>query len=203
MWRYVLPEAKVGLARRICLTGAESTGKTTLARRLAEHFDTEWIREYGRDYTVEKIMAGTGGVWETPDFVHIAHMQQHLEDEAARIAGPLLFCDTDALATSLWHERYLGFVDPEVHALADSRQYDLFVLCGDEVAYEHDGVRDTEHQRAWMQERFREELAARPEPWIEARGPVEARLDAVVATVERLGLLTPASIFARQRFADH
>jgi NadR type nicotinamide-nucleotide adenylyltransferase len=201
MWRYILPEAKVGLCRRICLNGAGSTGKTTLARRLADHYDTDWVREYGRDYTVEKVAAGTGGTWDTADLVHIAHMQQVLEDEATRLAGPLLFCDTDALATQLWHERYVGHMDAEIQALVDARRYDLYVLCGDEIPLEDDGVRDTDELRGWMQQRFREELDKRPEPWIEVRGQVAERLDAVVAEIGRLRLLEPDSIFDRSRFA--
>ncbi len=200
MWRYILPEAKVGLCRRICLNGAGSTGKTTLARRLADHYETDWVREYGRDYTVEKVAAGTAGTWDTPDLVHIAHMQQVLEDEATRLAGPLLFCDTDALATQLWHERYVGHPDPEIQALIDGRQYDLYVLCGDEIALEDDGVRDTDELRGWMQQRFREELEKRPEPWIEAGGSVEQRLRAIADEIERLGLLRPDSIFDPARF---
>lgn len=40
---------------RVCIVGAESTGKTVLAQNLAKHFNTEWVPEYGRDYTDEKI----------------------------------------------------------------------------------------------------------------------------------------------------
>ena len=40
-----------GDVKRVCLLGAESTGKTTLAAALAERFDTVWNPEYGRPYT--------------------------------------------------------------------------------------------------------------------------------------------------------
>jgi len=36
---------------RICLLGAESTGKTTLAAALAVAYETVWNPEYGRVYT--------------------------------------------------------------------------------------------------------------------------------------------------------
>ena len=38
---------------RIVLFGPESTGKTTLAKQLAAHFNTEWVPEYMREY-IEK-----------------------------------------------------------------------------------------------------------------------------------------------------
>ena len=39
---------------RVVLYGPESTGKTTLAQALANHFQTEWVREFARDYLQKK-----------------------------------------------------------------------------------------------------------------------------------------------------
>ena len=61
---------------RVVLYGPESTGKTTLAQALANHFQTEWVQEFARDYLQKKweeqqavctledlpiIVAGSGG----------------------------------------------------------------------------------------------------------------------------------------------
>ncbi|MEQ1504804.1 MAG: helix-turn-helix domain-containing protein [Myxococcota bacterium] len=62
-WHQLAPCVKAGLARRVVLVGAESTGKTTLARALAERLagrgdawaDTRWVPEYGRDYTIRAV----------------------------------------------------------------------------------------------------------------------------------------------------
>lgn len=172
--------------RRVCLTGAESTGKTTLCRVLAERHHTVWVHEYGRDHTVEKIRRGTNDHWTTEDFVVIARRQQELEDEAATRALGWLFCDTDALATALWHERYLGTRATEVEAIAAQRTYDLFVLCDIDVPFERDGVRFGEMDRPAMHRRFVEELDRRPEPWILASGPLEQRVATVEAAMARL-----------------
>ena len=37
--------------KRVCLLGAESTGKSTLAEALARRYATLWNPEYGRPYT--------------------------------------------------------------------------------------------------------------------------------------------------------
>src|SRR5581483_9617149 len=50
-WYFLEPPVRAYYARRICLIGAESTGKTTLARALAEHYQTVWVPEYGREYS--------------------------------------------------------------------------------------------------------------------------------------------------------
>ena len=39
---------------KIVLFGPESTGKTTLAKHLAEHFKTLWVPEYMRGYLQQK-----------------------------------------------------------------------------------------------------------------------------------------------------
>ena len=40
---------------RIVLVGPESTGKTTLAKYLADYFDTVWVREYLREFAENKL----------------------------------------------------------------------------------------------------------------------------------------------------
>ena len=199
-WPHLPPAVRAGLTRRVCFVGAESTGKTTLSRRLAERLGTVWVPEYGRDYTIDKMNEGTNDHWTTDDFVLIARRQGELEDEIAESAGTLLLCDTDAFATAVWHERYLHAPAPAVEAIADARTYDLYVLCGIDVPFEQDGVRFSESIRPWMQQRFRDGLAARREPWIEITGPVEERAAAVEAEIERLGLLRAPSMLGRARW---
>ena len=43
-----------GGLRTVVLTGSESTGKTTLARRLAAHHETAWSSEFVREYLERK-----------------------------------------------------------------------------------------------------------------------------------------------------
>src|SRR4051794_10710127 len=97
---------------RVVLTGAESTGKTTTARALAERYRTRWIPEYGRIYT--EWFHEPSDRWESNEFVHIARVQNELEDTVAPLVETLLLCDTDSLLTALWHERYLGRASYEV-----------------------------------------------------------------------------------------
>ena len=204
-WGELPPAVRGGLTRRVCFVGAESSGKTTLSRLMAGRHGTTWVPEYGRDYTVEKIAEGTNDHWDTDDFVMIARRQGELEDDTAEGAGPLLFCDTDAFATAIWHERYLHFRTTLVEDIADARRYDLYVLCGIDVPFEADGVRFSEYIRPWMQQRFRDGLRSRArrfhEPWVELPGPVDARVDALEAEVQRLGLLTAPSMLDRARWA--
>ena len=152
---------------------------------LAKRHHTTWVHEYGRDHTVEKTRLGTNDHWTTADFVTIARRQVELEDAAAAEAHHFVFCDTDALATALWHERYLGHRSPEVDVLAAAHRYDLYVLCDIDVPYEHDGVRFDPLARPHMHARFVEELNKRSEPWILVSGTLDERMDRIDADLER------------------
>lgn len=186
-WHRLEPPVRAWLTRRIAVVGAESTGTTTLARALAEHYETEWVAEHGRALTEELVRAGTpieAIDWSAVDFAEIARTQHAHEDAAARQAAPVLICDTDALATCVWRERYVGESTPELEALARERHYALYILTGDDIPFQQDGMRDGERLRGWMTQRFRERLAGRPEPWIEVRGTHDRRMAAAVAAID-------------------
>jgi nicotinamide riboside kinase len=177
-------------ARRVVVVGAESTGKTTLAQDLSAALSAPWVPEYGREYTYEKL-AREGGpdaqmerlVWTSADFVAIARAQNALEARAA--TGPLLICDTDAFATAIWHERYLGTRSAEVEALAIATPSLYLLTHHDDVAFESDEIRDGERFRAWMTETFAERLRASPHRVVVVRGSREARVAAASGAIAR------------------
>lgn len=175
--------------KRICVVGAESTGTTTLAQELAQHYQTLWVPEYGREYT-EKLAEQGVDVWHyhwrSEEFVHLVKVQQEREDLAAAQANRVLICDTDALATAIWHEHYLHRRSAEVEALANQRHYALYILTACDIPFVQDSIREGEHTRAWMTRRFEEELALRPEPWIKVSGSPQDRLRAAVKAVDGL-----------------
>lgn len=186
-WAFIGPGPRAWYARRVCLVGAESTGTTTLTGRLAERFGTTWVGEYGREYSIPK--DARGETWSTDDFVNIARRQLELEEAAARACDRIVFCDTDPMTTALWHETYLGRPAPEVMAIAQAHRYDLTFLTAADFPWVQDGTRASDDQRQRMQRRFETEVARRPEPVIELRGSIDARLVTALATIdERLGL---------------
>ena len=172
-----------GDVKRICLLGAESTGKTTLAAALARAYGTAWNPEYGRPYT--EIGRPRDAPWTSAEFTHIARMQCWYEDCLAAGARELLFCDTDAFTTAVFHEVYLG--EP-THAFDDllERRYDLFVVCGLDVPWRHDGIREFEEKRRWMHDRYLERSRASGSPWVLVHGSQEERIAGARAAVDRL-----------------
>ncbi len=173
---FLAPCVRAHYVRRVAIMGAESTGTTTLARSLAVLYDTVWVEEYGREYWIEKVRRGKEDVWTEDEFVHIAQEQARREDLAARTANRVLFCDTDAFATSLWFERYLGRRSAKVEAVSAGRGYDLTFLTGAEIPFVQDGWRDGEHIRTDMHRRFVERLEEEGRPYVLLEGSLERRL---------------------------
>jgi HTH-type transcriptional repressor of NAD biosynthesis genes len=169
--------------KRVCLLGAESTGKSTLAEALASRFDTLWNPEYGRPYT--QIGRPADAPWTSWEFAHIAHIHCWYEDFLATLARAVLFSDTDAFTTSVFHEVYLGTPATGFEELV-ARRYDLFVVCGLDVRWRHDGIREFEAQRRAMHDRYLERARRSGSPWVIVEGPPEVRLEAAAAEVERL-----------------
>lgn len=188
---WALPAAvRAWFVRRVVVTGAESTGTTTLAQALTAHYGLPSVPEFGREWTTLR-EGGLEAPWHTAEFDLVAREQARREDDAARrTPRPLLVCDTDVTTTAIWHERYVGRPSPSVAALAEPRVPDLYLLTGDEIPFVQDGWRDGEHVRHAMQQRFRDELARRHEragvPWVELRGTPDERFAAAVALVDDL-----------------
>lgn len=189
-WTMLSPAVRAHYVRRVVITGAESTGTSTLAQALAAHLGCPWVPEYGREWTLIR-PEGLSAPWRTDEFVSIAQVQNANEDAAARTTpNRWIVCDTDSLATALWHERYMGALSPAVGAIA-AKQVKPFarILTGDEIPFVQDGIRDGEHIRQAMQGRFREILSnpeAQGAPWIEVHGSVEERLAATLAFLRDL-----------------
>lgn len=204
-WEFLSPAVRAGLARRVVIVGAESTGTTTLSRDLVKALrarggvwgQTGWVAEYGREYSANLLALARANdsqtlvqdiVWDTKDFAEIAAEQCRREHRAAMHGGPLLVCDTDALATCIWHERYMGYLSDEVGLIAAAMPTRALYLLTSEVGvpFEDDGLRDGEHLRSWMNERFREVLSMQPVPWLELNGPPAERCAMALNAIDKM-----------------
>ncbi|MDV9189999.1 AAA family ATPase [Streptomyces sp. SR27] len=203
-WDFLEPPVRAALTRRIVVLGAESTGTTTMALALADHYRgrggiwarTRYVAEYGREYSELKLAElraeRPGADWSdvtfhSSDFPVIAQRQAELEEEAARDGSPVLFCDTDAFATTIWHERYMGTASTATGEVAAHGRQHLWLLTDHRgVDFEDDGLRDGEHLRPWMTARFLTQLAHTGRRTAVLSGPHEERLAAAVAAVDGL-----------------
>ncbi len=92
-------------------TGPESSGKTTLAKKLATYFNVPLVDEYVRQYFSEK----GNTAYTLPDLKKIAQGQLKSE-QSARLTATLqkkvfYLCDTDLITLKIWSEEVFGVCD--------------------------------------------------------------------------------------------
>lgn len=126
---------------RVCFHGAESTGKSVLARQLEARFGYPWVPEYGRQYCEER---GTDLTMD--DLLAIAEGQDAAMCAAAENEPPVLILDTDPLMTAAWAQMLFGEVPEELLAYDKA---ELYLLFAPDVPWVADGTRffGTEQER--------------------------------------------------------
>lgn len=167
--------------RTVVLHGVESTGKSVLAERLARHFGSVWVPEYGR------AQAEVHGVeMDATDLTLIGEAQTAMIAAWRRWATRFLFADTDALMTAAWARMMLGSA-PD--ALLNHPCADLYLLLEPDVAWVDDGTRiyGSDASRGQFATLCRDVLNEAGVRWVAIRGDWDARFDAAVAAVVELG----------------
>jgi len=170
-----------GLARRVVLTGSESTGKTTLTADLARHYGAVWVPEYVRSYAAWKSAPLDAG-----DVEPIAQGQIAVQDAALLRARRLLLLDTDLLSTAVYARHYYGRCPDWVTQAVLARSADLYLLCDIDVPWAADPQRDRPDEREQLQALFEEALRSRNFPVVAIRGSWRERFDAARKAIDAL-----------------
>jgi NadR type nicotinamide-nucleotide adenylyltransferase len=164
---------------KICLHGAESTGKSTLGGQLSAHFGCELVPEYGRSYCQVH-----GTAIDMAALVHIGQVQDALNLESAMRAreGRVVF-DTDSLITSVWAQMMFGKADPWL--AASEPVADLYLLMDVDLPFVDDGLRV--YQKPEDRQRFfdlsKAVLEERSVRWALVSGDGQARLEAALEAI--------------------
>ena len=175
--------------QRIVIFGTESTGKSTLAERLAEYFGEPWSREYAREF-----WDAQDGRIAAEDLDAIGRGQIANEESAAAQARRVVFSDTDLLTCTLWNDALFPGACPawvREQAEVRARRVARYLLCDADVPFVADPQRcfPDEASRARARNVWRDALVMRGLPFVEIRGAwAERERRAIVAVEEILGL---------------
>ena len=166
------------LITKVVFLGAPSTGKTTLAEKLAKHHNTVCMPEYGREY------------WDThqcdrrltlDQLVDVAEGHRQREEVLFQETNGVIFIDTDATTTYMFSMYYHAAAHPRLAELANDvlNRYDLFFLCDTDMPYEDTWDRSGDAKRQMMQEQIKADLNARSIPYVTLNGTLEQRIERV------------------------
>ncbi len=165
---------------RVCLTGVESTGKSTLAPLLAARFGGVVMPEYGREW------AETRGLDFRPEALRTIAAEHAARRTALAATGPALIIeDTDIVMTAAWNRMLHGNADPMLAAIpADA---DLYLLFAPDTPWVNDGTRQFGgFERARFHAIIVDELTRRAIKPVLIGGDWPRRLEQASAAIETL-----------------
>ena len=144
-WEYLPNCVRKYYTKKVCVIGTESTGKTTLVRKLAKELNTSHVEEAGR-----YICDDAGGIdnMQKYHYFEILFKHKQLEKEAMEFANKVLLIDTDSLITLYYYNLGFGMMsDLDIafkniaEGISKLNNYDLYIFLEPDVEWVQDGTR--------------------------------------------------------------
>jgi NadR type nicotinamide-nucleotide adenylyltransferase len=170
---------------KIVITGAESSGKTTLTNQLARHFKGAFVLEYARSFFEQK--KTTSYVYE--DLLKIAKGQIRLENKIIKnnFESKLCILDTDLITIKIWSIVKFGKCDDWILKQIETRKYDFYLLCSPEgIVWEADPLRENPQNRNELFELYEKELIFYDKKYVVLKGNEVERLNGTIPILEKV-----------------
>ena len=173
-WHYLPDIVKPYFVKRIAIMGPESVGKSTLTKKLATYYKTNFVMEYGRlVYEINNSVT-------IDDFIPISKGRQGIEDWIIKDSNKLLFCDTEDLTTFIFSKMYHPEEAYKVKEyfddiLSTKPKYDLYLLLKPDCDAIQDGTRNFLKERREHYEVIKNEMTNRGYNFVEISGSWDER----------------------------
>ncbi|GAO27588.1 AAA family ATPase [Geofilum rubicundum] len=165
----------------IVITGAESSGKSTLTGQLSKVFAGMGVFEYARDY-VERLKRP----YQQKDVETVAKRQLYFackirKDHAN--SDIFVFFDTFLIVTKIWLEEVYHNSPIWLNQAIIDNKPDLVLLCEPDLEWQADGVRENSDKRDYLFHRYRKELEYYQIPYSIVNGKGDKRLQLAVQSI--------------------
>ena len=169
--------------KKIVIIGPESTGKSTLSKQLAQHYNTLWVPEYAREYLEQ-----TGVSYLYEDLLVIAREQRQREEMLSGHTKELLFIDTDLQVIKVWSEFVFNKCHSWILNQVAQSNYDLYLLCNVDLPWVADNLREYPdlHTRLILYQYYKDIMINQSVPWVEISGNYEGRLMKAITAVDNI-----------------
>jgi len=166
---------------KVVIIGPESTGKSTLTQALAAQYSEPWVPEFAREYLLQ-----LDRTYRFDDLLEMARGQIECEDERAKQAKEILFCDTDLRVIKIWSEHKYGRTHPWITQQIQHRKYDLYLLTDIDIPWQEDPLREhpDPDMRTYFMQLYEQVLESSGVPWVKISGSSDERVRAGIAAIE-------------------
>ena len=135
---------------RVGIIGPECTGKSTLARYLANRYHGVLVPEYAREY-----MENLNRPYTVEDVETIArHQIEHLQ----KLKDGLYFFDTELIITKVWFEHKYGSCPAWLEQAIHDYPMDVYLLTYPDIEWKPDPVRENPDIRLELFDRYESEI---------------------------------------------
>jgi len=167
----------------VCLTGPESSGKTTLAKQLAEELAVPLVEEVARDYLSGRLD------YTSEDVLQIAEMQIAQEKALRAVTRGLLICDTDISVIQIWWQEKYGDLVAEVEAALAARSPRVYLLLQPDLPWQPDPLRENPDDQERLFDRYVAMLEDSGFPFRVVSGQGNARIRSALEHLAELKVL--------------
>ena len=167
--------------KKVVITGPECTGKTYLAKALANHYNTRWVPEFARDF-----LNNLDRPYVEEDLLEIAKGQLNLESQFEKEGSPILFYDTNLTVIIVWQQYKFGRCYPELIAKMNHCEYDLHLLTKPDIPWVHDRQRENPEDRDELFEIYKHELDQNKLTYASIYGDFETRIKKAIDAVDSI-----------------
>ena len=167
---------------KVAITGPESTGKSTLAEKLAHHYKTDFVPEYSRTY-----LENFEGRYTEDDVVEIAKGQHNLILEEEKKSSKILIADTEVVVCKIWVEYVFKHSNKVIDEILKQQDFDLYLLCDIDLPWTYDPLRENPNieERKELFEIYRNTLEQMKVPFEIVSGDDEVRVNNAIKVIEK------------------
>jgi HTH-type transcriptional repressor of NAD biosynthesis genes len=179
-WRFLPDSVKPDFAIKVVIIGSESTGKTTLSKKLSMHFNCGLVLEAARD-----IIANSNN-FSYEDLNLVANEHAKRIDKTILADSPLVIIDTD-IHTTKSYSRFTFKKELEISdEIYHSNKANLYLYLNNDVAYLQDGTRLSEVERNLLDASHRSVLTDDNIDIVEIYGNWEQRFQKAVEQINKI-----------------
>ena len=189
---------------KVVVIGPESTGKSSLCEQLANHYNTEWVKEYAREYLLTN-----GTEYSYDNLLEIAKGQLDLENAAIELvdnkttnisesnsSSKIILLDTNMYVLKVWCEFVFEKCHPWILNQIVENSYDLYLLCDVDLPWVKDELREYPDLeiREKLYHHYKDLLVNQSTPWVNISGNYQQRLYNAINAIDSVCIKTsPAS----------
>lgn len=185
-WHFLPNAVKPYYAIKVVILGTESTGKTTLTQKLAEHYRCSFVLEAARDIIADSNHFDMNDLYRVVDY-HTRDIRNACYGDSALVIIDTNFFVTESYAEFVFKKRLE--VKEDVYR---DNEATLYLYLNNDVPYHQDGTRLSEEDRDRLDASHRQILMKRGILFEEISGNWHERF---LQAVQRIDVLTKTYLY--------